>query len=210
MRILIADDHPLYREAVATQIKRLYQDAIIDETATLDSAIAAARGADVDYDLLLIDFHMPGVSEGSISGMVSEFSDIPVAIISGTANIGEIRTAITCGVRGFIPKTASADYLSHAIQILLAGGTSIPVDVLTASSGLDLPDDKSPSWRPLLTSRELEVLSAVARGISNKEIGRELNLAEVTVKLHLRSIFRKIGARSRAEAAVIATKSGLA
>lgn len=211
MRILVADDHPLYREAVVTQIKRLFPEAFVVECATLDDAFATARRDDADYDLFLFDFHMPGVSEASIASFLTEFPHIPVAVMSGTANANDIRSVIKAGVRGFIPKTASADYFAHAVQLLLAGGTSIPVEILMEPADSDEPPGSPPArWLALLTPRELQVLSAVSKGISNKEIGRELGLAEVTVKLHLRSIFRKIGARSRAEAAVIATKSGIA
>jgi len=102
--------------------------------------------------------------------------------------------------------------------MLLEGGTSVPADFLvsgdsgsasTESGGWTVRGSPAPSWLGLLSKRELDVLKGVARGLSNKEIARELGLAEVTVKLHLRSVFRKIDARSRSEAAVIATKANL-
>jgi DNA-binding NarL/FixJ family response regulator len=131
-------------------------------------------------------------------------------VVSGTANRADVRAVIQAGARGFIPKTANGAYLSHALQMLLAGGTSVPADLVMgdeapapAAAPIQVP------WIAALSARELDVLRQVARGMSNKQIGRELELAEVTVKLHLRSIFRKIGARTRSEAAVIATKANL-
>jgi DNA-binding NarL/FixJ family response regulator len=134
---------------------------------------------------------------------------VPIAVVSGTANSADVRAVIQAGAHGFIPKTASGPHLQHALQLLMAGGTSVPADFLLPEkpeSGTEVP---SVPWLALLTTRELEVLRGVARGLSNKQIGRELDLAEVTIKLHLRTIFRKVGARTRSEAAVIATKANI-
>jgi len=209
MRILIADDHPLYREAVRLQVERLYPQAHVDESASLDGAerLAEQHG---DYDLFLFDFNMPGMSHRAITEHVQKYPNVPVAIISGTAKGDDVRAVIRAGARGFVPKTASGESLAHILKLLLAGGTSVPVEALDFDSN-DTPAEgaESPPWLSQLTPRELEVLRGTARGLANKEIARELNLAEVTVKLHLRSIFRKIGARGRASAAVIATKAGI-
>ena len=209
MRILIADDHPLYREAVRLQVERLYPEAQVDESASLDDAglLAQQHG---DYDLFLFDFNMPGMSQNAITEHVQKYPNTPVAIISGTARNEDVRAVIRAGARGFVPKTANGESLAHILKLLLAGGTSVPAEALSDSSDDVLPDGlEGPPWLSQLTPRELEVLRGTARGLANKEIARELNLAEVTVKLHLRSIFRKIGARGRASAAVIATKAGI-
>lgn len=206
MRILIADDHPLYREAMATQIARLYPSAIVDEVSSLDEFLGRVRDAGAPYDLFLVDYHMPGMSREAITRLVGAFPSIPVAIVSGTADHDEVRGAIEAGARGFVPKTSTADQMASSIRMLLAGGTSVPVEFLQLkpSHGAD-----EPPWLALLSPREIQVLKGVARGIPNKQIARELNLAEVTVKLHLRAVFRKTGVKSRAEAAVLATKAGL-
>ena len=118
-----------------------------------------------------------------------------------------MRASIRAGAKGFVSKTATADHLAHTIQLVLAGGTSVPAEMLTGVSPAAAAQE--PEWFRRLSPREREVLAAVARGISNKQVARELNLAEVTVKLHLRAIFRKTGTKTRAEAAVLATKSGI-
>lgn len=208
MRILVADDHPLYREAASTQIQRLFAGATVDQVSSLDELRALAEGEGAAFDLFLVDFHMPGMSVAAMARLVESFPKTPVALISGTAQRSEIRAAMQSGARGFIPKTATGDYLAHALKLLLAGGTSMPTEVLLTDEAPSQPSGEDAKWMSLLTVREQEVLRGVARGLSNKEIGRELGLAEVTIKLHLRGVFRKMGARSRSDAAVMATKAG--
>jgi len=209
MKVLVADDHPLYREAVTTQIQRLYPEAGVDQVGTYDDLVNLARGRD-RYDLFLVDFHMPGMMEEGIFRLAGAFPETPIAVISGTANTEDVRASIRAGAKGFLSKTATAEHLAHTIQLVLAGGTSVPADMLSAPSVPYKPQSTpGPDWLGRLSPREREVLSAVARGISNKQIGRELNLAEVTVKLHLRAVFRKTGVKTRSEAAVLASKAGL-
>ena len=212
MKILVADDHPLYREAVRVQIERLFDQVSVFEVPSLEEASALASGPEAPFDLFLIDFHMPGMSLAALSQLTASHANVPIAVISGTADAGDVRATIQAGARGFIPKTASGNHFAHAIELLLAGGSSVPADLMLALDAAEKEAIKSdlagrPSWLAVLTARELDVLKAVTRGLSNKEVGRELGLAEVTIKLHLRSIFRKMGARSRSDAAVIATKA---
>lgn len=207
MKILVADDHPLYRDAVITQIRRLYPQAELDQVGSLDDLFAAVQRAGSPYDLFLVDFHMPGMMEPGIAKLTSAFPQTPVAIISGTADSQDVRASVRAGARGFIHKTASAELFAHTVQIVIAGGTSVPAGMLSIVPAGG--QDSGPEWLGQLSPREREVLTALARGLPNKQIGRELNLAEVTIKLHLRSIFRKMGARTRSEAAVLATKAGI-
>ncbi|HWY62434.1 MAG TPA: response regulator transcription factor [Rhizomicrobium sp.] len=206
MRVVVADDHPLYRDAAVLQIQRLFPQARIDQVPSLDALRALAEQADTAFQLFLVDFHMPGMSVDALGQLAKRFPQVPIAVISGTAHRAEIRAMLQAGARGFIPKTATGDHLAHALQMLLAGGTSVPADMLFDEAG----GDASTGWQDLLTQRERDVLRGVVRGLSNKEIGRELNLAEVTIKLHLRGVFRKMGARGRADAAVMATRAGFA
>ena len=203
MRVLIADDHPLYREAAALQIRRLYREADVQEAASL----AELRGATAQaptFDLILVDYHMPGMSADALANLVKDFPAIPVAVISGVAGNADVLAAARAGVRGYIPKTSTSEYFARALQLLLTGGTSIPTEVL-----MDQSTHKAPSWLAKMSAREKEVLHGVAMGQSNKEIGRTLGLAEVTIKLHLRNVFRKMAVKSRSEAAVKAVKAGL-
>jgi DNA-binding NarL/FixJ family response regulator len=210
MKILVADDHPLYREAVTTQLHRLYPGSDVEEVGTFDDIVSSAKKSDAPFDLFLVDFHMPGMMEEGIANLAAAYPGTPITVISGTANTEDVRASIRAGAKGFVSKTATADHLAHTIQLVLSGGTSVPADMLAApETPLNAQTSPDPDWLGRLSPRERQVMTAVARGISNKQIGRELNLAEVTVKLHLRSIFRKTGAKTRAECAVLATKAGL-
>ena len=205
MRVLIADDHPLYREAAALQVRRLYPDALVGEVSSLPELRRTTSGNEGSYDLILLDYHMPGMSLDALTQLVGELTATPLALISGTAANAEIRAAVLAGIRGFIPKTSSPEHFAHALQILLAGGSSVPAEVFLdkpAANGVTEP------WRAQMSEREQDVLRGVVQGSSNKEIARRMQLAEVTIKLHLRNVFRKMGVKSRAEAAVKAVKAG--
>jgi len=203
MRVLVADDHPLYREAVARQIMRLLPDAHVEEAASLDAALASAQAA--PPDLFVFDYYMPGMSAAGVARLAESFADVPILVLSGGASPAEVQAVLQAGARGFLPKTATPEQFNHTIHLLLAGGTSVPAEMLLPASGAT---EASPAWLALLTPRETDVLRAAARGLSNKEIARELDLAEVTIKLHLSAIFRKMGVRSRTEAAMLAAKTG--
>ena len=204
MRVLIADDHPLYREAAALQIRRLYREAQVQEVSSL-SELRAATAHVPNFDLILVDYYMPGMSAAALAGLVKEYPSTPLAVISGVAGNADVVAAARAGVRGYIPKTSTSEHFARALQLLLAGGTSIPTEVL-----MEQPlSHRTPAWLTKMSEREKEVLRGVALGQSNKEIGRELGLAEVTIKLHLRNVFRKMAVKSRSEAAVKAVKAGL-
>lgn len=205
MKVLIADDHPLYREAVATQVRRLYREAQVDEVSSLEELRAAAAQCSGNYGLMLVDYYMPGMTPKALADLVRDYPMVPLAVISGTARNTDVRAAIQTGVRAYIPKTSSSEYFAHALQMLLSGGSCIPSDIL-----LDQPSSAPERvWYSQMSAREQQVLKLVALGQSNKEIGRVLGLAEVTIKLHLRNIFRKMEVKSRSEAAVKAVKAGL-
>jgi len=201
LRILIADDHPLYREAVSLQVRRLYPEADVDQVASLDESRMALARSGESFRLMLLDFHMPGMSLEALAALIAEFPGVPLAVISGMARPADIRAAVEAGARAYIPKTSTPEYFAQVLQMLLAGGSSIPADILLEQRAED------GGWE--LSAREREVLKGVALGQSNKEIGRDLGLAEVTIKLHLRNLFRKMGAKSRAEVAVMAVRAGL-
>ena len=203
MRVLVADDHPLYREAVARQIMRLLPEATVEEAASMEAAMAAAQAA--PPSLFVFDYYMPGMSAQAIARLSESFVDVPILVLSGGASPQEVQAVLQAGARGFLPKTATPEQFNHTIHMLLAGGTSVPAEMLLPASG---PAEGSAAWLATLTPRESDVLRAVARGLSNKEIARELDLAEVTIKLHLSAIFRKMGVRSRTEAAMQASRAG--
>lgn len=210
MQIIIADDHPLYREALGLRVARIFPEADIRECGKLSDVRQLADGFSDPEKLFLLDFDMPGMSLTALKSIVDMYPGTVVAVISGAASNTDVRAIISSGARGFIPKTATGTYLSHALQLLLSGGSSVPAEIVI--NPCEPPPGRSARfpaapWISALTKRETEVLRLLTRGLSNKQIGQELELAEVTIKLHLRNIFRKIGAATRSEAAVLATKA---
>jgi two-component system, NarL family, nitrate/nitrite response regulator NarL len=203
VKILIADDHPLYRQAVAIQIQRLYEDAQVTEVSSFDALRDKLTPSTEVYDLVLVDYHMPGMSSQALIDLVRDHPSVPVALISGTAPHADVRTAIQAGVKGYIPKTVSHEYFASSLRMLLSGGSSIPAEILVTQS-----EAGSQSWLLKLSQRERDVMQGIVLGRSNKEIGRTLGLAEVTIKLHLRNLFRKMSVKTRAEAAVKAVRAG--
>lgn len=207
MHAIVADDHPLYREAVRLRLERLFPEAEVAEVATVDELLQFGAGITARLDLILLDLHMPGMAgAGGIGRVVAAFPGTPVVMMSGLARSTDVLEAVRAGAHGFLPKTMAPDLFAAALSLVISGGTYLPAEILhpqteaTAEPHAGLDE---------LTPRERQVLVRLATGAPNKEIGRELDLAEVTVKLHVRQILKKIGARNRSEAAVIATKTGL-
>jgi two-component system nitrate/nitrite response regulator NarL len=220
IRIILADDHPLYLEAVHERLRRVLPEAEIIEATTLADALAASRTSEAQIDLLLLDYNMPGVNgPAGVSEAVDALPNIAVAIMSGIATPDQVQKVITAGARGFLPKTMSAAQFAGAINILLSGGTYLPTDILTSlmsapaddrpASALDIKAQEMKGALGSLKERELEVLRRVSTGMSNKEIARELGLAEITIKLHVRQVLKKLHLRNRSEAASLATRAGI-
>jgi DNA-binding NarL/FixJ family response regulator len=206
MRAIVADDHPLYREAVRLRLERLFPAAEIAEAASLDDLLRLGAAIKDKLDLILLDLHMPGMAgAGGLARVIAAFPGTPVAMMSGLAESADVMEAVRAGARGFLPKTMPPDLFAAALGILINGGTYVPAEILQAQ-------DAAGGLRSVLgglTPREQQVLVRLATGTPNKEIGRDLGVAEVTVKLHVRQILKKIGARNRSEAAAIAAKAGL-
>ncbi|MEM1273348.1 MAG: response regulator transcription factor [Pseudomonadota bacterium] len=203
MRVLIADDHILVRDTLAAFLDAA-GDFSTDTAVDLNEAVAQIK-ANGRYDLVLLDYTMPGMAGlRGLDEALSANGDTGVAIISGTASRNIAEEAVAAGAAGFLPKTMGAKSLVHAIRFMAAGETFVPLDVLQ--------DAPAPDIHPLaksLSARENDVLSGLCRGLSNKEIAREIGVQEVTVKLHVKTLCRKLDARNRTQAAMIAKEAGL-
>jgi DNA-binding NarL/FixJ family response regulator len=199
MKILLADDHGLVRETIAAFLVSEGFGTVHCE-GTLDDAITAFR-SEHDFDFVLLDLDMPGMRGlDGLGRMVAVAGDTPVAMISGNATPETVKAAIAAGARGFLPKTMSAPSTAAAIRFMAAGEIYYPYSLLQKADGAD-----DHGLRP----RELQVLQGLATGLSNKEIARNLDLQEVTVKLHVKTLSRKLNARNRTHAAMIARDNGL-
>jgi len=209
MRALIADDHPLYREAVRSRLERLMPGVDVVEVGTLSDLMNLREAQSNPFKLILLDLRMPGMSGGdTVREVAQAFPHSPVVLMSGSAGSEDVKRAIEVGARGFLPKTLASELFSAAVSMIVAGGTFLPTEVLQSSGAMTAEPARDRRLAELLTPREQQVLVHLAAGASNKEIARDLKIAEVTVKLHVRQILRKIQARNRAEAASIAARTG--
>jgi DNA-binding NarL/FixJ family response regulator len=205
MKILIADDHPMVRDALARTVRLVEPTALVVEAADYAGAEAALREhAPV---LALLDLHMPGMDgvEG-LRRLHLRYAQVPLVVASGDDDPGVIRSTFAAGAVGFLPKSESPEVLQQAIRLVRGGGTYMPSQALA-----DLRHG-APTPRPDasgLTPRQLDVLRSLMRGQPNKLIARELGLTEGTVKIHIAAILRALQARNRTEAVVMARRLGL-
>ena len=199
MRILIADDHDLVRETIAAFLAS-EGDAEVASAGTLGEAIEIVRKQG-SFDLVLLDYNMSGMD--GLKGlrlMITENEGRPVAIISGTISRALAEDAINAGAAGYVPKTLASKSMISAAHFMAAGEIFAPFNLM---------QERNNAASELLTKRELEVLKGFCRGRSNKEIARELNLHEATVKLHAKTLCRKLDANNRTHAAMIARDRNL-
>jgi DNA-binding NarL/FixJ family response regulator len=208
LKILIADDHPLFREAVRNVVAGIMAArdwAYVCQEATDTRALFAAVEQDEDLDLILLDLYMPG-SNGlaDLVALRDKVPGTPILVISSASDPAVIRQAITCGAAGFVPKSASTEQLQRALLDVLAGGVHFPGQDVPPVPAHRRTDDWSGNdhGNGPLTGRQIAVLALLAKGKSNKQIANELNISENTVKAHMTSILRKLGVSTRAQAIV--------
>ncbi|MEX2165027.1 MAG: response regulator transcription factor [Sulfuricaulis sp.] len=214
MKILVADDHELIREALRHVLKQLDEHVILLE-AQNGAGVLHLVNEHVDLDLLLLDLNLPGTSRfATLAELRRKHATLPVVILSAQEDAATMRTALDLGAMGFIPKSANNAVMVSALRLVLSGGRYIPPELLNAAPGsiepnTNLSAPKSPADLGL-TERQLDVLALMVQGKSNKLICRELGLAEATVKIHVTAILRTLKVSSRAQAIVTVNRLGLA
>jgi DNA-binding NarL/FixJ family response regulator len=207
IRVLIADDHPIFRKGLRTLLEAERGFSVVGEAGGGEEAVRLAR--QLQPDILLLDLAMPGVSGMDALAELAA-APTPVRTILLTAGIekAEIVKALQLGAAGVVLKSAATDLLFKSIRSVIAGqhwiGRDAVTDLVQALRAQLEPPEKPARERFRLTPRELEITSAVVSGLSNKEIARKFSLSEDTVKHHLTNIFDKMGASNRLELALFA------
>jgi DNA-binding NarL/FixJ family response regulator len=215
MKILVVDDHPLMREAVQGVVARLEPGAAVVAAADSERGFAIAE-AEPDLDLVLLDLNLPGLAGiPALKAWRRRYPEVPVVVLSSADDRPTVLAAIAAGAAGFIPKSSPNEVLLNALRLVLAGGKYLPPEALAPVAGSGARPARAPTEQTLsletlgLTDRQAQVLKLLAAGKSNKLIGRELDLAERTVKAHISAVFRALGVTTRTQAALAAARLGL-
>jgi DNA-binding NarL/FixJ family response regulator len=214
MQILVADDHKLVRDGLRPFLQELDAKAEILDASTLGEAMALVESSP-DVGLVLLDLMMPGM-DGlvGLQQIKAKRPTLPVVIVSGFSSRDHVAAAVQAGAAGFIPKTVSGTALVNALRLVLSGETYLPSSSFfedaanQASPAAPAKAVGAPPPFDKLSRREGEILAQLVEGRTNKEIAIALNLQEITIKVHLRNVYRKIGAANRAQAVRIALQSG--
>jgi len=203
--LLIADDHPLYRDALKGALSLSLPELTLKEAGDLTTTVDILSNEDID--LLLLDLHMPGSND--LFGLLhirKLFPDVPVAVVSGTEDSAIISKIIGVGALGFIPKTASSSDIANAVQAILDGDVWIPASISDSVEEVDEAFSALADNVASLTPSQYKVLCYMRDGLLNKQIGYNLDIAEATVKAHVTAIFKKLGINNRTQAVLIATQ----
>ncbi len=209
MRILLADDHPLFREGVKPVLEKLDPDVIILEAVDYPSTFEAMHHAG-EVDLVLMDLYMPGMSgiEG-VTRFRATFPEVPLVVLSASEQPEDIQRLLGAGALGYITKSSPSDTILGALNVVLAGGIYIPPALLGEEEDEESALHAIAARYPALSYRQIQVLKELAKGQSNRQIGQALDVTEGTVKLHMAAIFRILKVNNRTEAVLVAQKMGL-
>lgn len=204
-RIVIADDHPLFRGALREAVRGVVSEVAIVEAGSFEE-LTALLEQDGDVDLILLDLTMPGIS--GFSGLIylrAQYPAIPVVVVSASDDSVTIRRSMEFGASGFIPKRFGADTLRAAIAQVLAGEVWLPPDVdPTAAADPELAQLRD--RLVTLTPQQVRVLMMLSEGLLNKQIAYALGVSEATIKAHVSAILQKLGVESRTQAVIAAAK----
>jgi DNA-binding NarL/FixJ family response regulator len=203
--LVIADDHPLFRDALRQTVSSIAQAAKIEEAGSFDD-LTALLEQDGDVDLILLDLTMPGTS--GFSGLIylrAQYPAVPVVIVSASDDGATIRRSLDFGASGFIPKRFGVDTLRDAILKVMDGNVWVPPDT-DLSAATDPEMTRLRDRLVTLTPQQVRVLMMLSEGLLNKQIAYELGVSEATIKAHVSAILQKLGVESRTQAVIAAAK----
>jgi DNA-binding NarL/FixJ family response regulator len=203
IRVLIADDHPVVRDGLRAMLATQPDMAVVGEAATGTKAVACARA--LHPDVVLMDLQMPELDgPAAIAALRDREPQVRVLVLTTFGTDADITRAIDAGATGYLLKDAPREQLFNAIRAAARGESVLSPSVATRVLGrMRAPAEEA------LSPREIEILGAVARGLSNRDIGRQLYISEATVKTHLLRIFGKLGVDDRTAAVTVALERGI-
>jgi DNA-binding NarL/FixJ family response regulator len=205
LTILLADDHPMYRDALRGALMLNLDNLNLLETGDLNETVKVLGENEVD--LLLFDLHMPGSTD--LFGLIhirKLFPEIPVAVVSGIENIGIVSKVMNTGALGFIPKTTQASEVAKAVASILEGEVWVPEKMPSDVTDFDEAFVKLAESISSLTPSQYKVLCYMRDGLLNKQIAYELDIAVATVKAHVTAVFKKLSINNRTQAVLIASQ----
>jgi len=207
MKILIVDDHALFREGLCYVLNELDMHACIFQAANYDAALQHVQDT-IDIDLVLLDLYMPGKNGFEVLDIfATKYPAMPVVILSASNQTDDIQYALDAGAMGYIPKDTTSTVMLNALRLVLSGGIYVPPTMVQQNHKLMVQQHNN---SPVLTPRQTQVLKMLAQGHSNKVIASNMNLAEGTIKMHVTSIMKSLGVSNRTQAVIVAEKLGLA
>ena len=204
-RVIIVDDHPLFRDALKQTLTSAFPGIVIAEAGTLE-AVSDTLASDRDFDLVLLDLKMPGVQ--GFSGLVflrAQYPAVPIVVISASEEPHIIRRALDLGASGYIPKSASAETMRRALAVLLDGGIWTP-EIAAVETSPDSEADRLARRLATLTPQQVRVLMMLREGLLNKQIAHQLGVSEATIKAHVSAILQKLDVDSRTQAVIAASR----
>lgn len=207
--ILIADDHPLFREALKLAVSQAVAGARVIEAGCVES-LFAALDAHEQLELLLLDLSMPGAH--GFSALVqarAHYPAVPLIVISACEDRSIIERALAHGAAGFVPKSSPSEAIADALRVVLQGGVWTPASSAAMDAKLDTAEADAAARLATLTQQQFRVLSMLSNGWLNKQIASELGVGEATVKAHMTAIMQKLSVTNRTQAVLIAQRLAL-
>lgn len=202
MKLLVVDDHPLFRDGLAALLRQANPDTQVLQASDSETGMEMAQ-ATGDLDAVFVDLMMPGLAgEAAVKEFARRRPELPVIVLSSSENPSDVKRVLNAGALGYIPKSASPQTVLSALQLVLTGNIYVPPLLARALDATATEQNTTaPASLPALTERQIDVLKQVRDGHSNKEISNRLGIAEKTVKAHVAAIFKALNVVNRTQAA---------
>ncbi len=207
MKILIADDHALFRDGLALRLEQIAPDAIILQASNYAQIFKIIKN-DTDIAIIILDIEMQDMPWlEALQDMRKLLPKTAIVVVSASEDGRTIRTVMSTGVKGYIPKRSDIKVFDNALKLILDGGTYVP-PILINNPPINNLSTKSTGLKTL-TNRQSQVLDLIAQGKSNKQIAYDMGVSESTVKLHINALLRSLHVSNRTQAVVTAQKLGI-